>query len=126
MVRNVQTDPRTEDPEFFRRHGLVSYLGAPMTVQEEILGILGLYTKGEHEFSAEEIEFLSTLAGQAAITIHNAQLYEEIKSSKSELESANQRLMASRDELAKALKIKDEFLSVMSHELRTPLNVVMG
>ncbi len=29
-------------------------------------------------------------------------------------------------ELARALRLKDEFLTMMSHELRTPLNVVLG
>ena len=46
----------------------------------------------EHEFTKEEIEFLSTLAGQAAIAIHNAQLYEQTLASRKELDSANQRL----------------------------------
>ena len=53
-----------------------------------------------------------TLAGQVAIAIHNAQLYEEIKKQAAELEVSN--------------KVKDEFLSIMSHELRTPLSVVTG
>jgi len=35
-------------------------------------------------------------------------------------------LQASRNELERANKVKDEFLSVMSHELRTPLSVVAG
>lgn len=112
MVGNVQTDPRIRDREFFQRYGLVSYLGVPLIAKREVLGVLGLYTKQEHEFSAEEIEFLSTLAGQAAIAIHNAQLYEET--------------VTQAVELKRAIKVKDEFLSVMSHELRTPLNVVMG
>jgi len=35
-------------------------------------------------------------------------------------------LIATKIELEKALKAKDEFLSVMSHEIRTPLNVIVG
>jgi signal transduction histidine kinase len=104
MIRNVQEHPNTRDPEFFRRYGLVSYLGVPLVVQK-ILGVISFYTKEEHEFSESEIQFLSTLAGQAAIAIHNSQLYEE---------------------LVKSNKVKDEFLSVMSHELRTPMSIVMG
>ncbi|MFQ5904697.1 MAG: PAS domain S-box protein, partial [Candidatus Binatia bacterium] len=79
ITRNVQTDSRVRDPEFFRRQGLVSYLGVPLIVKKEILGVLSFYTKKEHEFSSEEVEFLSTLAGQAAIAIYNSQLYEEMK-----------------------------------------------
>ena len=104
-VRNVQTAPQTSKPEMFRKYGLVSHLGVPLIAKNKTLGVLGLYTKQEHEFSPEEIEFFNTLADRAAIAIHNARLYEQ---------------------MAKANKIKDEFLSVMSHELRTPLNVVVG
>jgi signal transduction histidine kinase/DNA-binding response OmpR family regulator len=112
IIRNIQTDPRTQDPGFFCKHGLVSYLGVPLIVKDEILGVIAFYTKEECEFSKEEIQFLSTLAGQAAIAIHNARLYERTRNQATELERSN--------------KVKDEFLSIMSHELRTPLNVVMG
>jgi len=105
IIRDVQTHPLSLAPDFLRQHGLVSALRVPLIAKGEVLGILTFFSKEEHEFSNEEIAFLSTLAGQAAIAINNAQLYEG---------------------MAKANKVKDEFLSVMSHELRTPLNVVMG
>lgn len=112
LAPDIQTDPRTSNLQFFRKHGLVSYLGVPLIVKGETLGVLSFYTKREREFSNEEIDFLSTLAGQAAVAIQNSQLYEQTKRQAAELETAN--------------KVKDEFLSVVSHELRTPLNLVMG
>jgi signal transduction histidine kinase len=104
-ILNAQTDPRSHQSEFLRRNGLVSYLRVPLVAKGEVTGFLTFFTKEEHDFSEEEIKFLSTLASQAAIAIHNSQLYEEMRRSN---------------------KIKDEFLNVMSHELRTPINVVLG
>ena len=111
-IGNLQADEVTDDHAFFRRHGLVSYLGIPLVAKGEILGVLGFYTRTRHLFGSEEIAFLMTVAGQAAIAIQNSQLYDEMK--------------GLAGELAKSNRVKDEFLSVMSHELRTPLNVVMG
>jgi PAS domain S-box-containing protein len=77
IIRNAQTDPRVRDPEFYRKHKLISYLAIPLIAKEKTLGVIGFYTKQEHDFSNDEVEFLKTLAGQAAIAIHNARLYQE-------------------------------------------------
>jgi signal transduction histidine kinase/HAMP domain-containing protein len=85
-IRNVETDLRMRDLEFYRKHNLISYLGVPLIVKEKVLGVLSLYTKEEHEFTHEEIEFLSTLAGQAAVAIHHSRLYEETERRRRETE----------------------------------------
>jgi signal transduction histidine kinase/DNA-binding response OmpR family regulator len=111
-IRRFLSDPRTRRPEIFRKQGLISYLGLPMIANGEAVGVLSIYTKFEHEFPDEEVRFLSALANQAGMAIHNSQLYEQLSSQAAELERSN--------------KVKDEFLSVMSHEFRTPLNVILG
>jgi PAS domain S-box-containing protein len=104
-ITDVRQDPRTRHQEFMREYGLVSFLGIPLIVKDEALGVLAVFTREPHRFEEEEVQFFTTLGGQAAIAIHNAQIYEE---------------------MVGANKVKEEFLSVMSHELRTPLSVVMG
>jgi signal transduction histidine kinase len=103
VIRNTLTDVLVRDPNFYRKHRLISFLGIPLIVKNEVLGVISFYTKEEHEFSKEEVEFLSTLAGQVAIAIHNSQLYEQSKSQAVELEKAN-RDLERREEIQKLLK----------------------
>jgi signal transduction histidine kinase len=112
MICDVFKEPRIKNVEFFQREGLVSFAGLPMVANGEFLGSLVFLTRQEHPFREEEIEFLSTLAGQVALAIHHSQLFEQIRQQANELRQANQ--------------LKDEFLGVVSHELKTPLNVISG
>lgn len=112
MVQNVFADPRVQGPDFFKNEGLVSFLGVPLLADGVALGCLVFLTRDEHVFGEEEIEFLSTLAGQVGIAIHHSELYF--------------RSQQQAEELRDAHKIKDEFLKVVSTELKTPLNVIAG
>lgn len=84
-IASLQTDPRSMNDRFVRRFGLVSYLGIPLIAKTVVVGVISFYTRGEHSFNDEEIEFLTTLAGQSAIAIHNVKLYEETKQRADEL-----------------------------------------
>ena len=111
-VVDLQSDPRIQDRELLREHGLTAYLGIPLLSNDEVLGLIAFFAKGRGAFSDEETEFLGALAGQAAAAIRNSQVHGAIKNLASDLERANH--------------VKDEFLGIMSHELRTPLNVARG
>jgi signal transduction histidine kinase len=124
MVLNAQTDPRSLASEFLREHGLVSFLRVPLTAKNDTLGVITFFTKVEHRFSDEEIDFLSTVSGQAAIALHNARLYEETASAKRELEDANSTLKKQAVELERSNAELEQFAYVASHDLQEPLRMV--
>lgn len=82
---NIQTDPRTRDTEFFRKNGLFSRLSVPLMAKGEILGMLNFYTKNEHRFTNDEVQFLSMLGNNASMAIQNSQLYEQVEKRTHEL-----------------------------------------
>ena len=111
QIVDAQQDPRIHHQDFLRRNGLVSYLGVPLIFQDEVLGVLSLFARERREFTMLEIQFLQQLADQAAIAIHNAQLYERMQRQARELETA-------RDE-AEAREPREERVPGQ-HEPRDP------
>jgi signal transduction histidine kinase len=85
----------------------------PLKIENNLIAIVLLGEKLSGEiFDGQELEVLSVLGNQAAISLGNASLYEELGSTNARLLEANQ--------------LKSQFLASMSHELRTPLNSIIG
>ena len=115
---------------FLREEQFVSYHGAPLIVKGKVLGVLEVFNRSFIERDQDWLDFFSTLARQAAIAIDNAQLFENLQRSNTELEhrvaERTAELNQANAELEHANRAKDEFLANMSHELRTPLNGILG
>jgi len=126
QVLDARTDPRSLASAFLRKNGVISSLRVPLVIRDKVLGVMTFFTRETHEFGAEEVEFLSTVAGQAAIAIHNAQLYEESMKSKDKLEQINTVLAQQAAELARSNTELEQFAYVASHDLQEPLRMITG
>lgn len=111
-VRNMQTDAQARNIEFFRNERIVSYLALPLLVRDELLGMIAFLTHEEHDFTQDELDSLENLTGQAAIAMHNAQLYAKTQSQAQELAKTN-RTMA-------------DMTAMIAHDLRAPLMNIIG
>lgn len=97
-----------------------SYLGVPIPVSDEIIGVLSIQsTKEENRFAEKDKYLLTTIAANVGVAIRKARLYEEVK-------QANTAADAARKTAEEANAAKSAFLSTVSHELRTPLTSVLG
>jgi signal transduction histidine kinase/CheY-like chemotaxis protein len=97
-----------------------SYLGVPIPVGDEIIGVLSVQsTEHENRFDENDMRLLSTIASSVGVALRNAKLFEEVKQAKLEAEAASK-------VAEKANEAKSAFLSTVSHELRTPLTSVLG
>ena len=54
-----------------------TYLGVPLLVNEQVIGLISMQNKQANAYSPEQIETLELLATQAALAIQNSQLYEQ-------------------------------------------------
>jgi PAS domain S-box-containing protein len=108
----------------------VDYYAVPLFIKGGLKGVLEIYHRSYLQANQDWLGFLETLAGQTAIAIDNAQLFETLQRSNIELEQRvaqrTRELNRINAELERANRTKDEFLANMSHELRTPLNSILG
>lgn len=119
VINYAETDPRSIQIPGTPKEPY-ALLCAPLIYRERLMGVMALGRHGNEKlFFQEDLDFLVSLARQAAIAIENARLY------------ANEQRRT--EELAQALKqqkeldrLKNEFIQNVSHELRTPVTIIHG
>jgi HD-GYP domain-containing protein (c-di-GMP phosphodiesterase class II) len=68
--------------------GFVVYYGAPLITKGQVAGVLEIFHRSLLSSNPEWMEFLDSLAGQAAIAIDNAAMFEDVQRSNLELSLA--------------------------------------
>jgi PAS domain S-box-containing protein len=85
--------------------GFVSYFAVPLVAKGKIKGVLEIFHRAPLNRNAEWLDFLNTLAGQAAIAIENATLFENLQRSNFELSMAYD---ATIEGWSRALDLRDK------------------
>ncbi len=89
-----------------------SEVAIPLVAREGLVGVLDVQDSRPGRFTPSELDTFRILAGQLAVAVENARVFEELK--------------RVADRLKEVDRLKSEFLANMSHELRTPLNSIIG
>ncbi|MCD6552587.1 MAG: GAF domain-containing sensor histidine kinase [Anaerolineae bacterium] len=93
-----------------------------------IIAVDGLV--GAQLFDASFISLVRSIAEQAAVALHNAQLYQEVTRFNQQLEQMVQERTAELEkanrDLEKLDRTKSDFISIAAHELKTPLTLIEG
>ena len=96
IIYDLTEDPRVQmHREAIRNGSLVSYLGVPLIAHDDTIGILHIMSVQPRVFADEDVAFFRTLAGQTAIAIENARLYEAVRQELAERIEAEQALRES-------------------------------
>ncbi|MGE0702998.1 MAG: ATP-binding protein [Vicinamibacterales bacterium] len=82
---------------------LRSSICAPLISRKRVIGALALYTAMGRDLTPVDVRTAEDLARSAAVAIDNARLY---------------------DDALRAVRAREDILSIVAHDLRTPLSVV--
>ncbi len=87
------------------KEGFVCYMAVPLIVKRKVKGVLEVFHRAPFQPYPDWLEFLDALAGQAAIAIDNATLFENLERSNSELSQAYD---ATIEGWSRALDLRDK------------------
>jgi len=87
VIIDVLKDARYKEKKLARKENLVSMLSVPMMVKNKVIGVINCYTTIRYKFTKSDIELVTAVANQAAVSIINTELLVETKVIQEELEA---------------------------------------
>jgi len=97
-IEDLEKTPFRDTDPYVKKHGMKSVLAYPVSMQEQTIGSLSLFSKEKRAFTSEEISIIATLANTLGIEEERLEREEALK----------------------------DFIDIASHELRHPVTIIKG
>ncbi|WP_404386709.1 response regulator [Knoellia locipacati] len=85
QIHDVLADPEYDRPDFQRIEGYRTILGAPMLVDDEVVGVLSVWRTTVSPFDDRICALLTTFAAQGALAVRNVELMRALEARSAEL-----------------------------------------
>ena len=133
IINNFAQDNNFSNDPYFLQKQPKSLLCTPILNQGKLIGILYLENNLTTEtFTKERIEVLNLLTAQAAISIENARLYQDLEAKVEErtqhLQQTLQQLQQTQAQLIQTEKMSSlgQMVAGMAHEINNPITFISG
>jgi signal transduction protein with GAF and PtsI domain len=78
-VLDIASDERIQYQKQLIQEGIVSVLSVPVTLKEEVIGVMRVYTSAPYVFTDEDIKFATMATNVGAIALETARFYQTLQ-----------------------------------------------
>ena len=120
LISNLRQDSRFKSLVGGDRYSTQSLLSVPITVRDEMVGVINVNNKlSGDSFDLEDQNLLVAIANQVALAMENFKLVNSLRLQADTLERTN-------EDLVRMNRARTRLVCNLSHELKTPLTSIMG
>ncbi len=128
LVLDTTTDPGWTP--YFGKKDTRSWLGVPIYGGDQVIGVCTLENNAPGAFTEQDVHFAAGLASQAAVAVHNAWLFDQVRNGRERLRALSRRLVDAQEKERRyiARELHDEtsqalvYLKVALELLRDDIN----
>jgi two-component system NtrC family sensor kinase len=121
ITQNDLPDLPAVASDFVRAEGLRSWMWVILWSQEQPIGVLGVSSRKEREFTATDEKLMVAIGRQLATTIDKIRLYEETTRAYDDLRRTQEQLLQSEK-----MSAIGQLIAGVAHELNNPLTAILG